>query len=314
MANWRFGAFPKLPYSTMQQLNLDWILDRIRRFLPDNGTKGQVLTRTKDGAAWVDPEAASGSVSSVNGKTGAVVLTASDVGALPSSYQAPVTSVNGMTGDVVISGGGAVDSVNGQTGDVVLTAADVGALPESYVPPAAPVQSVNGQTGAVQLAIPDSTSDLVNDSGFITAAQAAAAAPVQSVNGQTGAVVIPTTPTWYYEERTVTGNVDNNYYYTVNGDGWIIATIYIRSDATSDTGTSICGVYHTPIASGEEYARGWSTTRLQTAQAIETGTEAVGTFFANNGDTVSLLGRCTKNGTKRIRYSIMCFGCTLTAQ
>lgn len=190
MANWRFGAFPKLPYSTMQQLNLDWILDRIRRFLPDTGTKGQVLTRTKDGAAWVDPEAASGAVSSVNGKTGAVVLTASDVGALPSTYQAPVTSVNGMTGDVVISGGGAVDSVNGQTGEVVLTAADVGALPESYVPPAAPVQSVNGQTGAVQLSIPDSTSDLTNDSGFITAAQAAAAAPVQSVNEKTGAVSV----------------------------------------------------------------------------------------------------------------------------
>lgn len=189
MGNWRFGAFPKLPYSTMQQLNLDWILDRIRRFLPDTGTRGQVLTRTKDGAAWVDPEAASGAVSSVNGKTGAVVLTASDVGALPSSYQAPVTSVNGMTGDVVISGGGAVDSVNGQTGDVVLDAEDVGAMPDSYV---APVTSVNGQTGAVQLAIPDSTSDLTNDSGFITAAQAAAAAPVQSVNGQTGAVVIET--------------------------------------------------------------------------------------------------------------------------
>jgi len=176
MANWRFGAFPKLPYSTMQQLNLDWILDRIRRFLPDTGTKGQVLTRTKDGAAWVDPEAASGAVSSVNGKTGNVVLTASDVGALPSSYHAPVTSVNGMTGDVVISGGGAVDSVNGKTGEVVLTAADVGALPSSTV-------------------IPDSTSDLINDSGFITAAQAAAAAPVQSVNGQTGAVVIDTTQT-----------------------------------------------------------------------------------------------------------------------
>ena len=179
MGNWRFGAFTKLPYSTMQQLNLDWILDRIRRFLPDNGTKGQVLTRTKDGAAWVDPEAASGAVSSVNGKTGAVVLTASDVGALPSSYQAPVTSVNGMTGDVVISGGGAVDSVNGKTGEVVLTAADVGALPESYVPPAAPVQSVNGQTG-----------DVVLDAEDVGALPDSYVAPVQSVNGQTGAVVL----------------------------------------------------------------------------------------------------------------------------
>lgn len=34
--------------------------------------------------------------------------------------------------------------------------------------PAAPVTSVNGQTGAVNLSIPDSTSDLTNDSGFIT--------------------------------------------------------------------------------------------------------------------------------------------------
>ena len=189
MTNWRFGAFPKLPYSTMQQLNLDWILDRIRRFLPDTGTKGQVLTRTKDGAAWQDVSAVAGSVNSVNGQTGDVVLDAEDVGALPDSYTAPVTSVNGMTGDVVIqAGGGAVDSVNGQTGDVVLDAEDVGALPDSYT---APVSSVNGQTGAVQLTIPDSTSDLTNDAGFITAAQAAAAAPVQSVNGQRGNVNIP---------------------------------------------------------------------------------------------------------------------------
>lgn len=46
-------------------------------------------------------------------------------------------------------GGGAVDSVNGQTGTVVLTASDVGALPDSTT-------------------IPTKTSDLSNDSGFIT--------------------------------------------------------------------------------------------------------------------------------------------------
>lgn len=42
-------------------------------------------------------------VTSVNGKTGAVVLSASDVGALPSTYVAPVASVNGKTGAVVLS-------------------------------------------------------------------------------------------------------------------------------------------------------------------------------------------------------------------
>ena len=183
------GNFP--PFTTMQELNLDWILTKIKnilRFVPDDGSVGQILRRTRSGAEWSDEQGAGGSVTSVNGMQGAVVLGAADVGALPDTYVAPVTSVNGMTGDVVISSG-AVDSVNGQTGAVVLDAADVGALPDTYV---APVTSVNGQTGAVSLSIPDSTSDLVNDSGFVNAAGASAAAPVQSVNGQTGAVVIQT--------------------------------------------------------------------------------------------------------------------------
>lgn len=76
-------------------------------------------------------------------------------------------------------GGGAVLSVNGQTGHVVLTAADVEALPDST-------------------RIPAKTSDLVNDSGYITNAGVTSfngqtgavsySAPVSSVNGQTGAV------------------------------------------------------------------------------------------------------------------------------
>lgn len=97
-------------------------------------------------------------VQSVNGKTGAVVLTASDVGAKPSSYEAPVSSVNSKTGAVVLS------------------ASDVGALPDST-------------------AIPSKTSDLTNDSGFVNAAGAAAAAPVQSVNGSVGAVTVQPTIT-----------------------------------------------------------------------------------------------------------------------
>lgn len=121
-------------------------------------------------------------VTSVNGKTGAVVLDAEDVGALPNSYTAPVTSVNGMTGDVIVSGGGggAVDSVNGKTGNVILTASDVGAMPDSYT---APVSSVNGQTGNVTLNAED-----------VGALPDTYTAPVTSVNGQTGNVVINASP------------------------------------------------------------------------------------------------------------------------
>jgi hypothetical protein len=79
-----------------------------------------------------------GAVSSVNTKTGAVVLVASDIGAAPStqapglsaltSPDASVTIGGTLTAPTLVTaGGGAVASVNGHTGVVVLAAADVGA-------------------------------------------------------------------------------------------------------------------------------------------------------------------------------------------
>ena len=93
-------------------------------------------------------------VTSVNSKTGAVVLTAADVGALPDSTEIP-TATSDLTNDsgfITINDVPAapVTSVNTKTGAVTLTASDVGALPDST-------------------SIPTATSDLTNDSGFITA-------------------------------------------------------------------------------------------------------------------------------------------------
>ena len=68
---------------------------------------------------WIEfTSTGGGAVDSVNGKTGTVVLNASDVGALPSSYTPPVSSVNN------------------KTGAVTLGAADVHALPDNTVIPA----------------------------------------------------------------------------------------------------------------------------------------------------------------------------------
>lgn len=129
--------------------------------------------------AYLETHPISAPVQSVNGQTGAVVLTAPDVGALADSVTIPtktsdltndsgylttaVTSFNGETGAVTYTP--PVSSVNGKTGAVSLNSADVGALPDTYV---APVQSVNGQTGAVTISVPTKTSDLTNDSGYIT--------------------------------------------------------------------------------------------------------------------------------------------------
>ena len=220
------------PYHSLQELNLDWILTKIKnmlRFLPDDGAVGQILRRTPHGAEWSDEQGAGGSVTSVNGMQGAVMLGAADVGALPDTYTAPV------------------DSVNGQTGTVVLGAADVGALPDTTVIPtdtsdltntagfvdaagaaaAAPVQSVNGQTGEVTLTIPTDTADLTNTAGFVDAAGAAAAAPVQSVNGQTGAVVIPTGGAEWDTSSSFT------FPFTPTKDGFAVVAISPQTSANS---------------------------------------------------------------------------------
>lgn len=61
--------------------------------------------------------------------------------------------VGSITTQTLLTSGNVVTSFNGNTGDVTYTA---------------PVTSVNGSTGAVTVSVPTKTSDLTNDSGFIT--------------------------------------------------------------------------------------------------------------------------------------------------
>ena len=234
----------KAPYTSLQELNLDWLLTKVKnilRFVPDDGYVGQILRRTSSGAEWSDEQGGGGAVSSVNGQTGAVILTASDVGALPDSYTAPVDSVNGQTGTVVLdaSNVGAlpdtytapVDSVNGQTGTVVLDASDVGALPDTYT---APVDSVNGQTGTVVLGASD-----------VGALPDTYTAPVTSVNGQTGAVVIPTGGiSGWGTDATFT------FPFTPTKDGMAVVSISPQTSANS---------YMFVYKSGNTYMRGMSS-------------------------------------------------------
>ena len=156
-------------------------------------------------------------VKSVNTKTGDVVLTASDVNALPDTTVIP-TKTSDLTNDSGFLTSAPVSSVNDKTGAVVLNASDVNALPNTTTY----VSTVDGSSGAVTTnavkvvaqtlteaqkgiartnigagtssfsgdygdlsnkpTIPTKTSDLTNDSGFLTDA------PVDSVNGKTGAV------------------------------------------------------------------------------------------------------------------------------
>ena len=116
-------------------------------------------------------------VTKVNNKTGEVSLTATDLNAVPTSR-----TINGKALSTNIS----------------LTSSDVGALPSSTV-------------------IPTQTSQLTNNSGFITSVQA----PVQSVNGLTGVVSLntdnlPPTVTRRYVPSVPVINPETSF---LNGNG-----------------------------------------------------------------------------------------------
>ena len=124
------------------------------RLMPTGGTTGQVLAKKSNSnydLEWVNQSGGGGAVDSVNGKTGTVVLDASDVGALPDTttasdlgaYVKPTggipktdlaSAVQTSLGKADTALQTAVTSFNGSTGAVTYTA---------------PVTSVNGATGAV---------------------------------------------------------------------------------------------------------------------------------------------------------------------
>lgn len=194
----------KYPFPDMQQLNLDWILSRLKaimKFLPPGGAVGQILRRTSTGAEWSDEGALEQAVTSVNGQTGDVELTASDVGALPSTYTPPVVSVNS------------------KIGSVTLNAADVGALPSTYTPP---VVSVNSKVGSVTLnaddvgALPAGTQYVITTGASINIplANNTFGLIVSSGTGSTGKDVI-------IFNTTGTGSVSNK---RIVNDGGLVVT------------------------------------------------------------------------------------------
>lgn len=111
-------------------------------------------------------------------------------------------------------------TVNGKalSSNISLSASDVGALPDTT-------------------SIPTATSDLTNDSGFITISDVPEA-PVLSVNGSTGTVELTATDVGAQEEITATGILKGD------GSGGITAAVsgtdYIAS-LTSGTGISVSG-------------------------------------------------------------------------
>ena len=147
-------------------------------------------------------------VNSVNGKTGDVVLNAADIGALPNTTVIPskTSQLTNDSGYITVSGA-PVKSVDGETGDVVTNAIKSTQQNLSDTQKAqartnigAGTSSFDGNYSSLsgKPTIPSNTSQLNNDSGFITSENV----PVKSVNGKTGDVALNAADVGL-------GNVDN---------------------------------------------------------------------------------------------------------
>jgi hypothetical protein len=170
-----------------------------------------------DGSGWVTVGGSgTGSVTSVNGQTGVVVLTTTDIAEGSNLYytdararaalsagtgisynqttgqitNAGVTSVNGQTGAVTLT---TVTSVNGQTGVVVLTTTNVAEGSNLYYTDARARAALSAGTG---IGYNQTTGQITNSGVTSVNGQTGAVTitgAVTSVNGQTGVVVLTTT-------------------------------------------------------------------------------------------------------------------------
>ena len=145
--------------------------------VPSGGTDGQLLSKTSSGTAWIDPPSTDDHKWNDVALNKANSTSASDiyVPTLGTSTSATtaylVKGSNSPTANVLAKydGDKYLKSTTPTSGDSSTKVATTAFVASALSGITFPVTSVNGQTGAVSLSIPSDTSDLVNDSGFITA-------------------------------------------------------------------------------------------------------------------------------------------------
>lgn len=169
--------------------NIELVIDHPVYYYKDNAIR-----------IWTNPASTGGggAVTSVNGQTGAVVLDADDVGALPDSTVIPtktsdlnndsgfltsaVTSFNGSTGAVTYTA--PVTSVNTKTGAVSLTASDVGALPDTTtIPVGATSNPIVDGTAAVGVSAKYAREDHVHPTDTSRQEALVSGTNIKTVNG-----------------------------------------------------------------------------------------------------------------------------------
>lgn len=236
-------------------------------------------------AEYLDEHPVQAPVQSVNGKQGTVVLTASDIGALPDSTQIP-TKTSQLQNDSGFLTSVPVESVNGETGDVVITAADLGALTAELDP-------VFGASAAAGI----TSSDITAWNGKYT--KPSGGVPVSDLNSTAQSRLMPTGgSTGQVLAKKSNSNYDTEWVNQSGGGGAVdsvngkTGTVVLDASdvgALPDTTTaSDLGAYVKPtggipkedLASAVQASLGKADTALQTAVTSFNGQTGAVTYTA----------------------------------
>lgn len=199
------------------------------------------------------------------------------------------------SGRIVSSVRSGVTSVNGKTGYVELTANDVGALPNTTTIPSKTSDLVNNSGFITSANLPTKVSELDNDVGFITEVNI----PVKSVNGQTGDVDLD-------KSNIGLNNVDNIKQYSVsNPPPYPVTSVNGKiGDVVIDVGNAIVPSDDKPLinknvanpGTSTKYARGDHIHPTDTSRLAQIGGEATNLkvidavdIVNQNGDLVNIL-------------------------
>ncbi len=236
-------------------------------------------------AEYLDEHPVQAPVQSVNGKQGTVVLTASDIGALPDSTQIP-TKTSQLQNDSGFLTSAPVESVNGETGDVVITASDLGALTAELDP----VFSASAAAGIESSDITAWNGKYTKPSGGVPVSDlnSTAQSRLMPTGGSTGQVLAKKSNS-NYDTEWVNQSGGGGAVDSVNGKTGTVVLDASDVGALPDTTTaSDLGAYVKPtggipkedLASAVQTSLGKADTALQTAVTSFNGNTGAVTYTA----------------------------------
>lgn len=94
--------------------------------------------------------------------------------------------------------------------------------------------------------------------------------------------------------------------YTVSGNGFVIVTASIMTDTTKDTGTMSAYVLR-----NNDYIA-YDANRLTVEVPEKLGASVTVAVKVINGDVLTIALAATKNGSKNLFRSFLCFGCSVS--